>query len=102
MDKNGNIQIGRRRELATLAHASTKVFVTTEKILDIDFFEDELSAATCLPALYIDGISVVQNGAWPCALPGVYGADNDEIKKYSIAAKTKKGFDDYMKNYLFT
>ena len=32
----------------------------------------------------------------------VYSADNDEIKKYSIAAKTKKGFDDYMKNYLFT
>ena len=71
-----------------------------EKILDIDFFEDELSAATCLPALYIDGISVVKNGAWPCALPGVYGADNDEIKKYSIAAKTQKGFEDYMKNYL--
>ena len=63
-------------------------------------FDDELSAATCLPALYIDGISVVKNGAWPCALPGVYGADNDEIKKYSIAAKTQKGFEDYMKNYL--
>ena len=100
-DINGNIQIGRRRELATLAHASTKVFVTTEKILDIDFFEDELSAATCLPALYVDGISVVENGAWPCALPGVYGQDNDEIKKYSIAAKTQKGFEEYMQNYLF-
>ena len=100
VDKNGNIQIGRRRELATLAHASKNVFVTTERILDIDLFDDELSAATCLPALYIDGISVVKNGAWPCALPGVYGADNDEIKKYSIAAKTQKGFEDYMKNYL--
>ena len=100
VDVNGNIQIGRRRELATLAHASKKVFVTTEKILDIDLFEDELSAATCLPALYVDGISVVQNGAWPCALPGVYGADNNEIKKYSIAAKTQKGFENYMKNYL--
>ena len=100
VDKNGNIQIGRRRELATLAHASKNVFVTTEQILDIDLFDDELSAATCLPALYIDGISVVKNGAWPCALPGVYGADNDEIKNYSIAAKTQKGFEDYMKNYL--
>ena len=27
-DRNGNVQIGRRRELATLAHASKKVFVT--------------------------------------------------------------------------
>ena len=34
VDKNGNIQIGRRRELATLAHASKKVFVTTEQILE--------------------------------------------------------------------
>jgi glutaconate CoA-transferase subunit A len=100
-DRNGNIQIGRRRELATLAHASKKVFVTVEKILDTDFFEDELSAATCLPGLYINGISIVKNGAWPCALPGVYPADNKEIKKYSLAAKTKQGFDDYMNQSLF-
>jgi glutaconate CoA-transferase subunit A len=99
-DRNGNIQIGRRRELATLAHASKKVFVTVEKILDTDFFEDELSAATCLPGLYINGISIVKNGAWPCALPGVYPADNKEIKKYSLAAKTKQGFDDYMNQSL--
>ncbi len=100
-DLNGNIQIGRRRELATLAHASKKVFVTVEKILDTDFFDDELSAATCLPALYIDGISIVKNGAWPCALPGVHPADNKEIKKYSIAAKTKQSFDKYMERSLF-
>ena len=96
-DRNGNIQIGRRRELATLAHASKKVFVTVEKVLDIDFFEDELSAATCLPALYVNGISIVKNGAWPCALPGVYSSDNEEIKKYSLAAKTKEGFGEYMR-----
>jgi len=100
-DRNGNIQIGRRRELATLAHASKRVFVTVEKIVDTDFFEDELSAATCLPGLYINGISIVKNGAWPCALPGVYPADNKEIKKYSLAAKTKQGFDDYMNQSLF-
>ena len=100
-DRNGNIQIGRRRELATLAHASKKVFVTVEKILDVDFFEDELSAATCLPSLYIDGISVVKNGAWPCALPGEYPADNNEIKKYSLAAKTQQSFDEYMNQSLF-
>jgi|TARA_B100001758_G_scaffold246490_1_gene261685 glutaconate CoA-transferase subunit A len=99
-DKNGNIQIGRRRELSTLAHASKKVFVTVEKVLDIDFFDNELSAATCLPALYVDGIAIVKNGAWPCALPGVYNSDNEELKKYSLAAKTKKGFEEYMRNFL--
>jgi hypothetical protein len=40
------------------------------------------------------------NGAWPCALPGEYPADNSEIKKYSLAAKTKQGFDDYMNQSL--
>ena len=99
-DKNGNIQIGRRRELSTLAHASKKVFVTVEKVLDVDFFDNELSAATCLPALYVDGIAIVKNGAWPCALPGVYNSDNEELKKYSLAAKTKKGFEEYMRNFL--
>ena len=71
-----------------------------EEIVDTDFFENELSAATCLPALYIDGISVVKNGAWPCKLPGVYEADNEEIKKYSVAAKTQPSFDQYMKQFL--
>ena len=51
-DRNGNIQIGRRRELATLAHASKKVFVTVEKILDVDFFDDELpKAADAFPII---------------------------------------------------
>ena len=35
-DINGNVQIGRRRELATLAHASKKVYVTVEEIVDED------------------------------------------------------------------
>jgi hypothetical protein len=51
-------------------------------------------------ALYVDGISEVKNGAWPCMLPGVYEADNEEIKKYSLAAKTKSSFDEYMKFFL--
>ena len=42
-DINGNVQIGRRRELATLAHASKKVYVTVEEIVNEDFFECELT-----------------------------------------------------------
>ena len=45
-------------------------------------------------------IAIAKNGAWPCALPGVYSADNKEMKNYSLAAKTKNGFDDYMKRSL--
>ena len=54
----------------------------------------------CIRDRYVDGIAIVKNGAWPCALPGVYNSDNEELKKYSLAAKTKKGFEEYMRNFL--
>ena len=99
-DKNGNIQIGRRRELATLAHASKKVFVTVEEIVDEDFYENEVNAAATLPALYIDGIAVSKNGAWPCGLTGKYNPDLEELKNYSLAAKNQNTFDSYMRVFL--
>ena len=100
VDKNGNIQIGRRRELATLAHASKNVFVTTEQILDIDLFDDELSAATCLPHYMLMEYLLLKMERGHALCLEFMVADNDEIKKYSIAAKTQKGFEDYMKKYL--
>ena len=42
-DINGNVQIGRRRELATLAHASKKVYVTVEEIVDEDYGNSTLN-----------------------------------------------------------
>ena len=99
-DKNGNIQIGRRRELATLAHASNKVFVTVEEFVDEDFFENELKASAALPALYIDGIAESKNGAWPRGLTGKYEPDYQELKAYSFAAKNQDSFESYMKGFL--
>ncbi len=99
-DKNGNIQIGRRRELATLAHASKKVFVTVEEFTDEDFFQSEVHASASLPALYVDGIAESANGAWPCGLTEKYSPDFDELKTYSLAARNQSSFDSYMKGFL--
>ena len=99
-DVNGNVQIGRRRELATLAHASKKVFVTVEEIVDEDFFDCELKAAATLPSLYVDGISLARNGAWPCGLTGKYQPDYEELKTYAFAARNKDTFESYMKGFL--
>ena len=99
-DVNGNVQIGRRRELATLAHASKKVYVTVEEIVDEDFFDSELKAAATLPSLYIDGISLARNGAWPCGLTDCYEIDGNEISKYAKSAKNQETFDDYMRNFI--
>ena len=99
-DINGNVQIGRRRDLATLAHASKKVFVTVEEIVDEDFFDCELKAAATLPSLYVDGISLVRNGAWPCGLTDYYEIDSNEMSKYAKSAKYQETFDEYMRNFI--
>ena len=99
-DINGNVQIGRRRELATLAHASKKVYVTVEEIVDEDFFDSELKAAATLPSLYVDGISLVKNGAWPCGLTDYYDIDTNEMSKYAKAAKYQETFDEYMRDFI--
>lgn len=99
-DINGNIQIGRRRELATLAHASKKVYVTVEEIVEEDFFDCELKAAGALSSLYIDGISLSKNGAWPCGLIDYYNLDSNEMSKYAKAAKYQETFDKYMRNFV--
>ena len=99
-DINGNVQIGRRRELATLAHASKKVYVTVEEIVDEDFFDCELKAAATLPSLYVDGISLSKNGAWPCGLTDYYDIDSNEMSKYAKSAKYQETFDEYMRNFI--
>ena len=99
-DVNGNVQIGRRRELATLAHASKKVYVTVEEIVDEDFFDCELKAAATLPSLYVDGISLSKNGAWPCGLTDYYDIDSNEMSKYAKSAKYQETFDEYMRNFI--
>jgi glutaconate CoA-transferase subunit A len=43
-DEAGNVWIGRRRELATIAHASKQTFVTYEEKRAGDMLEDELLA----------------------------------------------------------
>ena len=95
-DRDGNVFIGRRRELATLVHASSKALVTVEKIVETSLYETEASAACALPAFYVDGIAVAENGAWPCGLTDIYPPDAEELRKYATAAKTEAGFAAYL------
>jgi glutaconate CoA-transferase subunit A len=98
-DREGNVFIGRRRELATLVHAASKVLVTVEKIVDTSLYESEATAACALPAFYIDGIAVAENGAWPCGLTDVYPPDVEAIRAYAEAAKTQAGFANYLTEF---
>jgi len=95
-DRAGNVWIGRRRELATMAHAAVTSLVTVEARFDGDLLADEATAAGTLPALYVGAVALAERGAWPLGLPGVYPADDDELARYAATARTEAGFADYI------
>ena len=95
-DRAGNVWIGRRRELATMAYAARRTIVTAERVIDGDLFETEIMAAGTLPALYVDAIGIAPKGAWPYGLWGEYPADTGELLRYAGSAKTDAGFAAYL------
>ena len=95
-DREGNVWIGRRRELAAMAYAARETFVTVERITDKRLLDDETLAAGTLPALYVTDIAVAEKGAWPHGLWGEYPADLEEMARYARAARSTEGFADYV------
>lgn len=94
-DRDGNVWIGRQRELATLAHASRATVVTVERIHDGNLLDDPVVAAGVLPGFYVEAIAVVEKGAWPLPLPDHYPADVAHLAEYARLAKTAEGFARY-------
>jgi glutaconate CoA-transferase subunit A len=95
-DKFGNVWLGRRRELATMAYAARHTLITVEKITQDNLLDDEVMAAGVLPSLYVDTIAHVPNGAIPYGVWGEYPADAQEIAAYAKAAQTHEGFIEYL------
>lgn len=82
-DCEGNVWIGRRQELAVMAHAARASLVTVERVVDHCFFDREEIVAGVLPALYVDGVSVVARGAWPLGLDEEYELDAAAMRRYA-------------------
>jgi len=99
-DREGNVWVGRRRELVTMAHAARQTLVTVEAISDSSLFEDEGLAAGTIPALYVSSIAEVKRGAWPLALWGQYEADGAVLLRYVEAARTREGFERVLAEWL--
>ncbi|HEV7267509.1 MAG TPA: CoA transferase [Falsiroseomonas sp.] len=100
-DEEGNVWVGRRRELATLAHASRRVLATVERIVPGNMLEDERLAPGCISATYIEAVAVAERGAWPAALLDEYGFDAAHVAEYAKLAKTDAGFRDYLDRHVF-
>ena len=100
-DAAGNVWVGRRRELATIAHASKRVLVTVERVVPGNFLEDERLAPGTISATYIDAVAVAERGAWPIALLDEYDADPAHVAAYAKAARTESGFRAYLDEFVF-
>jgi len=100
-DEAGNVWTGRRRELATLSHASKRVIATVERMVPGDMLEDERLAPGCISGTYIEAVAVAERGAWPVALLDEYGFDAAHVAEYARMAKTEAGFREYLDRYVF-
>jgi glutaconate CoA-transferase subunit A len=101
-DEAGNVWVGRRRELATAAHAAKTVLVTYEELHEGDMLEDELLAPGVISSIYVSAVAHAPRGAWPLGMPGLYGADDLHVSQYAKAAKTREGFQHYLDEWVLT
>jgi glutaconate CoA-transferase subunit A len=101
-DEAGNVWVGRRRELATAAHAAKQSLVTFEEKKNGDMLEDELLAPGVISSVYIAATACAPRGAWPLGVAGVYGPDDTHLSQYAKAAKTREGFQRYLDEWVLT
>ena len=99
-DRDGNVWIGRQRELVTMAHASARTVVTVEKLHDGNLLEEPALAAGTLPGFYVESVAVVERGCWPLPLPEHYAWDAEHLKEYAKLAATEEGFAKYLDQYV--
>jgi glutaconate CoA-transferase subunit A len=99
-DRQGNVWIGRRRELVTMAHAARKTLVSVEKIVDENLMASEASAAGTLSSLYVSAVAEAPRGTWPLGLGEDYAPDGAHLAAYAEAARSEQGFRDYLSQYV--
>jgi glutaconate CoA-transferase subunit A len=100
-DRDGNVFIGRDRELMLMAHASARTLVTVEHIRDESLLDDPYRSGATIPALYISGMAEARRGAAPLGLFGHYGPDEAHLKTYAELARSDEGFTEYLDRFVF-
>ncbi len=99
-DRDGNVYVGRRHELATMAHAARRTLVTVERLTETNLLDHECLAAGTISATYIEAVAVAERGAWPAALLDEYPADAAHFAEYARLARTDEGFRAYLERYV--
>lgn len=93
-DAEGNVWIGRARDLLLAAHAARSVLVTVERRVAGCFFDDETLAAGVLPAFHVTAIAECPEGSLPMRMDGT--VDAGPVQAYAAAARTPGGLADWL------
>jgi len=101
-DRAGNVWVGRRRELATIAHAARRCFVTFEALREGDMLEDELLAPGVVSSVYVTGVAQARRGAWPLGVADEYPIDDTHLALYAKAARSRAGFERYLEEFVLS
>jgi glutaconate CoA-transferase subunit A len=99
-DRFGNVWIGVRRELASLAHAARRTLVTVEALHPGNLLEDPLLAPGTLPHSYVDAVAEVPGGSWPLAFHDSIPADESALARYATASRRQADFDSLVAEWL--
>ena len=97
-DRAGNVWVGRRRDLFTLAHAARTSVVTVERVVETNLLLDDILAAATIPSFYIGALAVAPRGAWPMRLD--YPEDTAHLREYLALAATEDGFRLYLERHV--
>jgi glutaconate CoA-transferase subunit A len=99
-DHEGNVWIGRDRELALMAHAAARTVVTVERLHDGNLLDDPQLAAGTLGGFYVDAVALAPKGAWPLGLADHYDPDAAHLAEYVRSASTETGFASYLDRHV--
>jgi glutaconate CoA-transferase subunit A len=99
-DAEGNVWIGVRRELMTMAHASAATLVSVEEIRPDRLLDDAALAAGTITSLYLDEVAVVRGGAAPIGCGDRYPPDTGFLQRYAELARSRDGFARFLDSWL--
>jgi glutaconate CoA-transferase subunit A len=95
-DREGNVFIGREREVLLMAHAAKTTLVTVEEIVEGNLLEDPARGGAVLPSIYVSAVAVAKRGAWPIALFDLYPMDDAAIARYIGLARSAEGIAQFL------
>ncbi len=101
-DRWGNAITPGLRDDLMMARAATRVVITAEEITEKELKKSDSVEDTFLPAIDVDAVVPLPQGAHPCACGTLYKLDEAHLRKYMDAAQDEEKFKNYLQEYVMS